>query len=94
MLRFLTSGESHGPGLVATVEGLPAGLTVTKEGIGDELARRRLGFGRGPRMRLERDELEILGGVRFARTLGGPVTVLIRNTEWEKWRDEIGRAHV
>ena len=89
MLRFLTSGESHGPGLVATVEGLPAGLTVTKQGIGDELARRRLGFGRGPRMRLERDELEILGGVRFARTLGGPVTVLIRNTEWEKWQTEM-----
>jgi chorismate synthase len=89
MLRFLTSGESHGPGLVATVEGLPAGLTVTREGIAQELARRRLGFGRGPRMRLEQDELEILGGVRFARTLGGPVTVLIRNTEWEKWRDEM-----
>jgi chorismate synthase len=89
MLRFLTSGESHGPGLVATVEGLPAGISVTKEGIGDELARRRLGFGRGPRMRLERDELEILGGVRFARTLGGPVTVLIRNTEWKKWRAEM-----
>jgi chorismate synthase len=89
MLRFLTSGESHGPGLVATVEGLPAGLTVTKGGIADELARRRLGFGRGPRMRLERDELEILGGVRFARTIGGPVTVLIRNTEWEKWQEEM-----
>jgi len=90
MLRFLTSGESHGPGLVATVEGLPAGLTVTKEGIGDELARRRLGFGRGPRMRLERDELEILGGVRFAKTLGSPVTVLIRNSEWEKkWKSDM-----
>ncbi len=89
MLRFLTSGESHGPGLVATVEGLPAGLSVTKGGIADELARRRLGFGRGPRMRLERDELEILGGVRFARTIGGPVTVLIRNTEWEKWQEEM-----
>jgi chorismate synthase len=89
MLRFLTSGESHGPGLVATVEGLPAGLTVTREGIAQELARRRLGFGRGPRMRVEQDELEILGGVRFAKTLGGPVTVLIRNTEWEKWRAEM-----
>ena len=89
MLRFLTSGESHGPGLVTTVEGLPSGLTVTGTGIADELARRRLGYGRGPRMRLERDELEILGGVRFAKTLGGPVTVLIRNTEWEKWRDEM-----
>lgn len=89
MLRFLTSGESHGPGLVATVEGLPSGLSVTIDGIGTELARRRLGFGRGPRMRLERDELEILGGVRFGRTLGGPVTVLIRNSEWEKWKDEM-----
>ncbi len=89
MLRFLTSGESHGPGLVATLEGLPSGLAVTTEGIADELARRRLGFGRGPRMRLERDELEILGGVRFARTLGGPVTVLIRNSEWAKWQEEM-----
>ena len=89
MLRFITSGESHGPGLVATVEGLPAGLIVTGEGIGDELARRRLGFGRGPRMKLERDELEILGGVRFGRTLGGPVTVLIRNTEWPRWKERM-----
>ena len=85
MLRFITSGESHGPGLVATVEGLPAGLEVLESAIADELARRRLGYGRGPRMKLERDELEILGGVRFGRTLGGPVTVLIRNTEWPKW---------
>jgi chorismate synthase len=89
MLRFLTSGESHGPGLVATVEGLPAGLEVTREGIGAELARRRLGYGRGPRMRLERDELEILGGVRFGRTIGGPVTVLVRNTEWPRWQERM-----
>jgi chorismate synthase len=89
MLRFITSGESHGPGLVATVEGLPFGLDVSSDALGEELARRRLGYGRGPRMRLERDELEILGGVRFGKTLGGPVTVLIRNTEWPKWRDEM-----
>ena len=89
MLRFITSGESHGPGLVATVEGLPAGLEVTTEGIASELARRRLGFGRGPRMRLEKDELEILAGVRFGVTLGGPVTVLIRNTEWPRWQKEM-----
>lgn len=89
MLRFITSGESHGPGLVATVEGLPAGLEVTREGISAELARRRLGYGRGPRMRLERDEIEILGGVRFGRTIGGPVTVLIRNTEWPRWRERM-----
>jgi len=89
MLRFITSGESHGPGLVATVEGLPAGLDVSAEGLGDELARRRLGYGRGPRMRLERDELEILAGVRFGKTLGSPVSVLIRNTEWPKWEAEM-----
>ena len=89
MLRFITSGESHGPGLVATVEGLPSGLTVVADGISNELARRRLGFGRGPRMRLEKDEIEILGGVRFAKTLGGPVSVLIRNTEWPRWQDEM-----
>jgi chorismate synthase len=89
MLRFITSGESHGPGLVATVEGLPSGIEVSSDALADELSRRRLGYGRGPRMRLERDELEILGGVRFGRTLGGPVTVLIRNTEWPKWREQM-----
>jgi len=89
MLRFITSGESHGPGLVATVEGLPSGLSVTKDGIAAELARRRLGYGRGPRMRLEKDELEILAGVRFGVTLGGPVTVLIRNTEWPRWQEDM-----
>ncbi len=92
MLRFITSGESHGPGLVAVVEGLPAGLDVTVEGIGAELARRRLGFGRGPRMALEQDEVEILGGVRFGKTLGGPVSVLIRNTEWPKWENQMSPA--
>lgn len=89
MLRFITSGESHGPGLIATVEGLPSGLTVSSDDVSAELARRRLGFGRGPRMRLERDEVEILGGVRFGRTLGGPVSVLIHNTEWSRWQDEM-----
>ena len=89
MLRFLTAGESHGPGLTTIIEGLPAGLTVDAEAIGTELARRRLGFGRGPRMKLERDELEILGGVRFGLTLGGPVSVVIRNTEWDKWSSEM-----
>ena len=89
MLRFLTAGESHGPGLTTIVEGLPAGVPVDPEAIAAELARRRLGFGRGPRMKLERDELEILGGVRFARTLGGPVSVVIRNTEWDRWKDEM-----
>ncbi len=89
MLRFLTAGESHGPGVVAIVEGLPAGLAVDAAGLAGELARRRLGFGRGRRMKLERDELEFLGGVRFGRTLGSPVAVLIRNTEWAKWSEEM-----
>ena len=89
MFRYLTAGESHGPGLVTIVEGLPAGIEVTRDGLGDELARRRLGFGRGRRMRLEQDTLEILGGVRFGRTLGSPVAVVIRNTEWPKWQDEM-----
>ncbi|MDX1692089.1 MAG: chorismate synthase [Acidimicrobiia bacterium] len=89
MLRFLTAGESHGPALTCIVEGLPAGLNFTEEGLGDELARRRLGFGRGRRMKIERDELELLGGVRFGATLGGPVSVVIRNTEWPKWQEEM-----
>jgi chorismate synthase len=89
MLRFLTAGESHGPGLVAIVEGLPAGLEVSMEGIADELARRRMGHGRSPRMRIEQDEIELLGGVRFGKTLGSPVAVLVRNTEWPRWAAEM-----
>ncbi len=89
MLRFLTAGESHGPALVAIVEGLPAGLPIAIDDLTAELARRRLGFGRGPRMRFELDELEIVGGVRHGTTLGSPVAVLIRNTEWPKWVDEM-----
>ena len=97
MFRFLTAGESHGPGLVTVVEGLPAGLEVSAEELGAELARRRLGFGRGPRMRLEKDAIEIMAGVRFGRTLASPVAVIVRNTEWDRWQDEMaiepGSAH-
>jgi chorismate synthase len=89
MLRYLTAGESHGPALVTIVEGLPAGVEVDADGLAAELARRRLGYGRGPRMRIEKDELEILGGVRFGRTLGSPVAITIRNTEWPRWSDEM-----
>lgn len=85
MLRYLTAGESHGPALTVIVEGLPAGVPVQTKGIADELARRRLGFGRGPRMKIERDALELLGGVRFGQTLGSPVSIVIRNSEWAKW---------
>jgi len=92
MLRFLTAGESHGPGLVTIVEGLPAGLEVSAKGISAELARRRLGHGRSRRMEIERDDLEILGGVRFGRTLGSPVAVVVRNTEWPRWSTEMSAA--
>lgn len=87
MLRFLTAGESHGPGLVTIVEGLPRGLSVDIEGLGAELTRRRHGYGRGKRMSIEQDEIEVLGGVRHGRTLGSPVAVLIRNTEWPRWQE-------
>ena len=92
MLRFLTAGESHGPALTVIVEGLPAGLPIDLERIGDELARRRLGFGRGPRMRFERDVLRITGGVRHGRTLGSPVAIEIANSEWPKWEIEMSAA--
>ncbi len=85
MLRFLTAGESHGPGLVAILEGLPGGLEVDVAGVSAELTRRRQGYGRGARMAIEQDEVEILGGVRHGKTLGSPVAMLIRNTEWPKW---------
>ena len=92
MLRYLTAGESHGQALVVVVEGLPARLPITIEAIADELARRRLGYGRGPRMRFERDDVEFLSGVRHGRTLGSPVSILIRNTEWPKWVEEMSPA--
>lgn len=92
MLRFLTAGESHGPSLSVIVEGLPSGLAITAEDIADELARRRLGYGRGPRMRFERDVVRLIGGVRHGRTLGSPVAVEILNSEWPKWETEMSAA--
>jgi len=92
MLRFLTAGESHGRALVVIVEGLPAGLAITEDEIAGELARRRLGYGRGPRMRFERDEITLLAGVRHGRTLGSPVAIEIANTEWPKWEQEMSPA--
>ncbi len=95
MLRYLTAGESHGPALVVIVEGLPAGMPVLLDDFATELARRRLGYGRGPRQRFEVDEIEILGGVRHGRTLGSPVAVEIKNTEWtrsDKWHEEMKAA--
>jgi chorismate synthase len=95
MLRYLTAGESHGSALVVVVEGLPAGLPITVEEIQAELARRRLGYGRGPRQRFEVDELTLVGGVRHGRTLGSPVAIEIANTEWQrsdKWHAEMSPA--
>jgi chorismate synthase len=93
VLRFLTAGESHGQALVVVVEGLPAGLPITVGDVQRELARRRLGFGRGPRMRFEADEVTLLGGIRHGRTLGSPVAIQIGNSEWErKWTEEMSPA--
>ncbi|HUY05981.1 MAG TPA: chorismate synthase [Acidimicrobiales bacterium] len=89
MLRYLTAGESHGKSLVVVLEGLPAGLHIERSEITGELGRRRLGYGRGPRMRFEQDEIELLAGIRHGRTLGSPVAVEIANTEWPKWVDEM-----
>jgi chorismate synthase len=84
-LRYLTAGESHGRALVAILEGLPAGLPVSVTAMEDELTRRRAGHGRGPRMKVERDELEVVAGVRGGVTLGSPVAITIANSEWHKW---------
>ena len=92
MLRYLTAGESHGQALMVIVEGLPSNLPVTAEDLAAELARRRLGFGRGPRQKFEQDEFELIGGIRHGRTLGSPVAILIKNTEWfrsDVWHEEM-----
>ncbi|MFW0108764.1 chorismate synthase [Rothia sp. P7181] len=87
MLRWLTAGESHGEALVGIIEGVPAGVELTSQMVRDALARRRLGYGRGARMKFEEDQVRILGGVRHGKTLGGPVALEIANTEWPKWVD-------
>ncbi|MGZ4522711.1 MAG: chorismate synthase [Mycobacteriaceae bacterium] len=85
VLRWITAGESHGPALVAVLEGMVAGVEITTEDIAGELARRRLGYGRGARMKFEADGVDVLGGVRHGRTMGGPVAIRVNNTEWPKW---------
>ncbi len=84
-MRWLTAGESHGPALVAVLEGVPAGIEVTSADLARDLARRRLGYGRGARMSFEQDEVEILGGVRHGVTMGSPIAVRVGNSEWPKW---------
>ncbi|GAA1143671.1 chorismate synthase [Nocardioides aquiterrae] len=99
MLRWLTAGESHGPSLVAILEGLPAHVRVTSADIADALARRRLGYGRGARMKFEQDAVTLVGGVRHGETIGGPVAIEVGNTEWPKWEkvmsaDPVDRAEL
>ncbi len=89
MLRYLTAGESHGPQLTAIIEGVPAGLEITPEKINCELARRQGGYGRGGRMLIEKDTVEFLSGVRWGETLGSPVTLCVRNRDWENWLDRM-----
>jgi chorismate synthase len=85
MLRWLTAGESHGPALSAILEGIPAGVSITSTDISDGLARRRLGFGRGARQKFEQDQLTVTGGIRHGETQGGPIALMIGNSEWPKW---------
>ena len=85
MLRWLTAGESHGEAVLGVLEGLPAGVQITTQDVADALARRRLGYGRGARMKFEQDQVRLLGGVRHGLTMGGPVAIEIGNTEWPKW---------
>jgi chorismate synthase len=92
MLRFTTAGESHGPALISVLEGIPAGLSLLAEQVNAELARRQQGYGRGRRMQIERDEVEFLAGVRAGETLGSPIAMLIRNRDWDTWREVMDPA--
>lgn len=94
MLRWLTAGESHGPELVAILEGLPAGVPVTPEAIQADMHRRSLGYGRGARMKFEQDELSISGGIRFGASMGSPIALRIGNTEWPRWVDVMSAVPV
>src|SRR5436190_23480167 len=87
--RFTTAGESHGPGLVAIVEGLPAGLDLDRERLDAEMARRQLGHGRGGRMKIESDSVEIRSGLRHGRTLGSPIAILVANRDYANWEDRM-----
>ena len=86
-LRFLTAGESHGRGMVAILEGIPAGLAVDADAVDVQLARRMQGYGRGARMKIERDRVEWLSGVRAGETLGSPIAMLVANKDWANWEE-------
>src|SRR5512140_2419041 len=89
MLRFLSAGESHGPAITAILDGLPAGLRLSQESIDAELARRQKGYGAGPRMKLEKDTVDILSGVMAGATTGAPIALLVRNEDHSKWRGKV-----
>ena len=88
-MRYLTAGESHGPSLTAIIEGLPANLPLSREALNHELFRRQQGYGRGGRMKIEKDELKILSGLRFSRTLGSPLTIQIINRDYDSWQEKM-----
>src|SRR5437773_11802291 len=90
VFRFLTAGESHGEALVAVIDGVPAGLPVTEADINGDLARRQRGYGRGGRMKIERDQVHVLSGVRWRATPGSPITLSIANRGWEHWEGPMG----
>ncbi|HEX6573972.1 MAG TPA: chorismate synthase, partial [Gemmatimonadaceae bacterium] len=92
MIRFTTAGESHGPALVSILEGIPAGVPLLADDINRDLARRQQGYGRGRRMQIEKDGAEILSGVRAGETIGSPIAMLIRNRDWDNWRDVMDPA--
>src|SRR5947207_3102380 len=92
VFRFLTAGESHGEALVAVIDGVPAGLPLTEADINGDLARRQRGYGRGGRMKIERDQVHVLSGVRWGATLGSPITLSIANRDWENWKATMGVA--
>src|ERR687893_1085738 len=87
--RFTTAGESHGPGLVAVVEGLPAGLELDRERLDADMARRQLGHGRGGRMKIEKDTVEVTSGVRHGRTMGGPIALKVANRDYANWEERM-----
>ena len=88
-MRYITAGESHGPELTAIVSGVPAGLEISEKQINSDLARRQSGYGRGGRQTIERDQVAIVSGVRFGKTIGSPVTLVVRNRDWKNWTDRM-----
>src|SRR5207302_10609619 len=88
-LHLITAGESHGPGLTCVIEGLPAGLALERDALNRDLSRRQLGYGRGGRMKIERDQVELTGGVRHGRTLGGPVALQVVNRDYANWEERM-----